>query len=704
MSSKFTVVVAGLAPLARALESSGQFESVIAVATTGELKDVIQSKRLSAGLTDKVFFFSDATPVDTPQSLDFLIQRMTSAAARVIIVATGPSGKDLVAKCPGAGLLEGTLYTNTVLGALHSLGVEVSPVSDAANVEIPVVDAPAQTATPAAAANPFGGAVNSAAPASNPFGTPATPANEIAATPNPFGAQVAPEPASPFGGAQPQPSHNPFGGPVAPEPTTPEPASPFGGGAPAHNPFGTPAAPEPAAPFGGAQPQPAHNPFGAPADSAPPAPEPAAPFGGAPAHNPFGTPAAPEPAAPFGGAPAHNPFGTSAAPEPATPFGGAQPQPAHNPFGTPAAPEPAAPFGGAPAHNPFGTPAAPEPAAPFGGAQPKPAHNPFGQADQPAFGADPTMAPPTGPSFSSTEGRPVRRADAAPVQQVKRRGYVITVTAPKGGTGKSTLSLNLAAYLGLRLQGTGRNVCIIDANVQQADTGKYLNSFTPNVEDVLRNVSAIHPDRINDYLLHKPELNMSALLGPMTPDAANPMYFSGKRYTQILEALRPNYDYIIIDTPVAELYHDLFREFALPQADFIAVAITPNYTTLMNTDAWLRQVCAPKNANGMGVDKNKVGVILNRAEEGVGFTEDEVTRDLGEWRFLGSVPETKEWKRCNNMGELVATKNYHELNEAFSSVLVQATGEEILQTTPANLTTDNGLMSKLFAALKKKKG
>lgn len=271
-----------------------------------------------------------------------------------------------------------------------------------------------------------------------------------------------------------------------------------------------------------------------------------------------------------------------------------------------------------------------------------------------------------------------------------RLGRVITVTAPKGGTGKSTLSLNLAAYLGLRLRGTGRNVCLIDANVQQADTGKYLNVYSPNIENVLKDPTSIHPDRINHYLLHKADLNMSALLGPATPESANPLFFTGRRYKQILDALRPNYDYIVIDTPVAELYHDLFREFALPEADFIIVTISPNTTTLLNTDSWLRQVTASRNADGMGISKDKIGIVLNRAQSDIGLTEDEARRELGEWNWLGSIPETKEWQRCNNHNEIVATKNYDDLNKAFSLVLSHATGEELLRTTSPDLTPQRG--------------
>ena len=128
----------------------------------------------------------------------------------------------------------------------------------------------------------------------------------------------------------------------------------------------------------------------------------------------------------------------------------------------------------------------------------------------------------------------------------------------------------------------------------------------------------------------------------------------------------------------------MFREFALPQADFIAVTITPN---VHDADEHRRVAApghgAPERRRHGRRPRTRSASSSTAPRTTSALTEEEVRRELGEWRFLGSIPETKEWKRCNNLGELVATKNYHELNEAFSVVLVQATGEEMLQTTPA---------------------
>jgi pilus assembly protein CpaE len=262
---------------------------------------------------------------------------------------------------------------------------------------------------------------------------------------------------------------------------------------------------------------------------------------------------------------------------------------------------------------------------------------------------------------------------------VGRRGYVITVAVAKGGVGKSSLSLNLAVFLGMKLRGMGKTVCIIDANVQQGDIGKYLDEFKPNINTIVQNPAWMTRERILEGLLHRPEYGISALLGPAVPDEGNPLNINSMLYNEVLDLLKYHYDYIIIDTPVAEKHHELFSNFALPRADYVVVPVTPSYQTLHNADNWLKSaVTQPRHAGGAGLDPSQVGVVLNREEGGIGCDPEDVQRTMPRWRFLGSIPEHKAWKLANNNNELVALKNYVEINEAFSMILYGATGEAAL--------------------------
>ena len=274
----------------------------------------------------------------------------------------------------------------------------------------------------------------------------------------------------------------------------------------------------------------------------------------------------------------------------------------------------------------------------------------------------------------------------------RRQGWVVAVSSPKGGTGKSGLTLNLAAYCGLRLQAENKKVCIIDTNFQQPDIGKMLGQYYPTIADIVRDKSSIHPDRIENYLVHRSEINVSGLLGPARVDEADPTFINARLYVRILEVLREIYDIIFLDTPVAELYHDIFRGLVLPQADYLIVPVAPSMHTLYDADNWLQAITQPKHAGGDNVNPDRVGVILNQAQEGVGCSEEEVRRELASWRYIGAIPYTKEWIKAGNHREIVATKNYHELNEAFSRILWWATGEEAFRNDPNNQTrSDSGV-------------
>jgi MinD-like ATPase involved in chromosome partitioning or flagellar assembly len=611
---RLTLVVAGAARLAEAMEATGQFEKVHSVTATSGLKDLIAAGMLRGSKDSMVFLFADNLPVDTPGTpMGMLMQTLTTGGYKVIVVGVTPEARDMVATYPRAGLLPVPFSINQAIGAIAGMNVPgLEPVDggfDPIDLDSPV---------------PFAGL---ATPPAQPFAAPS----------------------------------------AAPPPFTQPPAAPSGFSAPPS--FTEP----PAAPSG----------FSAPPSFAEPA---AAPSG-------FSAP-------PSFTEPAAAPSGFSAPPsftEPAAPPSGFN-----------------APVSGFTSSSGGSDWEIPPSTGPVGGAQggfntwPAPTSNPLipAEPEAPRRMAPPSMLP-TGLAEAAGPGAmimPATRQGYTGAQETgvpARRGHVITVTAPKGGTGKSSLTLNLGAYLGHRLRGQGKRVCVIDANFQQADSGKYLNCFTPNIANLVKDPSTRTVDRIEEFLIKKNDLGMHVLLGPAKPSDANPAYINAKLYSQILEVLRELYDYILIDTPVAEKYHDIFAGFALPQADFLIVAINPNYATLLNTDNWLRAVTAPKHVGGDDVDPAKVGVVLNRAKDGIDCSEEDVRTELAAWRFIGAIPETDEWQKCNNNNELVATKNYRDLSEAFARVLYAATGEEVLTESISAPSTKSKGLAGLIKRLRK---
>ncbi len=407
-------------------------------------------------------------------------------------------------------------------------------------------------------------------------------------------------------------------------------------------------------------------------------------------------PSAPQPSAPQHSAPQHS------APQPAPSDSWGTPASPPAPFEQPAAPQPSAPS------DSWGTPAAPP--APFQAAPPNPAAAPASQQNPVGGGGLSARASTTGGLAGRQTGTPFsgglapRNGALAAGNPTARRGKVIAVGAPKGGVGKSSLTLNIAGLLATLVKKSGKTVCVVDANFQNGDTGKYLDRYDPTVKDLLERATSFSPEIVGQYLITHNTYRFSALLAPPTPIDGNPTLISGKVYSRIVDVLREMFDYIIVDTPVAELYHDIFDNFVLPQTDYLIVAAGPNEATLLNISLYLQSICSPKHTGGRGFDENKVGVFLNRAEEDIGCDVDTARNAVAQWQWLGHVPEAKEWKLANNKGQLVIGKNLPHINKRLISMLAIVTQDpDVIEADNAGVTS-SGKKGGLFSKLRQRAG
>lgn len=407
-------------------------------------------------------------------------------------------------------------------------------------------------------------------------------------------------------------------------------------------------------------------------------------------------PAAPAPEM----APAGQAFGPVA---PTAAFGPAAPSPAPAPSGGgfgPAAPS-APVFGdGAPAAPTFG------PAAP---AETPPQASPFGSFTLPTANTSPTQSA-FGPL--TPLGQPGRPSLYVPGQGGGRRSLVVAVAAPKGGVGKTTLTVNLAAYAGLKLLPHGKRVAIIDANSQQADIGKILSTYSPTLNDIARDPAYRTPAQIQKWMAHFPDINVDVVLGPNTVEEANPTWITNDLFNTVANSLRELYDIIFIDCPVAEPHREIFLEFILPQADFLIMPVNPSNVTLQNARSWLGHLGSDPTS-GVAYNKDKVGILLNQAQENVDVDADKVRENLPQWKFLAEIRSSKEWIRASNNNELVAVASYADVNAAFARVMFDITGDEVFGDDVANLPAPSrrrrtksgdpagGLFAKLLGGLRK---
>ena len=613
MTAPLTVIIAGYPALVDALQESGRIRQVLGVDSTSQLQQ-LTSQMPAVPHSELVFAFADTLTVDTDQGLAELIGFLVTNRIKVVLLGTGQVADQLAGHFgDGVGLLRGPFTANLMLGALSGLpGVAMIPAAESGYRQLPPPGMPSTTQTAAPAAQP-------AAPVAEPQAAWAQPADQPPAAQPPAAPQAAWAQPAEAATAAPQPDAPAWTAPAQPDTPAPQ-----------------------AAPAAPAWTQPGEAPT-AQADA--PAPQGDAPAASQP-------PAWTQPAQPVEAAPAApawtQPTQADQAPAPAAQAPAAQAAPSQ-----PVQPVQPAPAGDVP---PWAQPADAATAAPWP-ADPTPA-------------AAPAWAVPGSPS--SLPG------DLAPAAgHGSRRGKMIAIVAPKGGVGKSFFSTNIAAFAALKLQQSGRKVALIDGNYQQADVGKLLNLYSPSLSDVARHDGPLTPTLLEErYLASPATIPMKVLLGPATAAEANPMWINSSLYNRVWEPLSELADYVFVDTPVAEVYHDIFDNFVLPNASFLIVLAAPHKATLINVEEYLRTITGPSHDGGRDFPQERLGIVLNRAEEGVALDTDVIRHELGRWRWLGHIPESPEIRRAANQNELIAHRGFNDIVSGFSSILHQVTGDD----------------------------
>ena len=622
MSNDLHIAVIGAPGLASVLERSGRFYKVWRYQTTGQLREGI--KELSGLNVPKLtFLFADNTPNDiADMSFGDLVGKLTQRSYRVVLVECSGAGRDVVASNPGAGLIPAPITCNLVLGAISDRGAGmIEPVGEAWGFEaFNPNDPSAVDHLPASDADLFGDLLGA------------------------FGSEEL--------GLDPSWESRPATSPVAPETPVVQvaPVAPWEQAA-APSPVSQPAPWEQAA-----APSPVSQ--QAPWEQAATPVAPVAPWEQADAPvapvAPWEQASAPSPVAQVA------PWEQAAAPSPVAQVAPWEQVSAPSPVSKPA------PWEQAAAPSPVAQVAPWEQAA----APVAPVASAWDTAAQ-SWEEAAVVAPPVHDAVGLT-------ALATPSVVGGRKGIVLAVTVAKGGAGKSSLTLNLGVWAALKLRAAGRTVCIVDANWQQADIGKQINQYTPNIATLSKNPGDVSAAGISKYMYRRNDLNTSFLLGPADDRERNPTWITSDLYCKSINALRELYDYIFVDTPVAEPYHELFSNFILQEADYLIVPVNPSWPTLANTESWLDHITLPKHANGEGFNEKRIGVVLNRAEDGVDMSESDVQSELGRWCYLGAVPDSKEWRRAANNNEIIATRNIPEISQAFSRVLFAVLGEDAL--------------------------
>lgn len=201
----------------------------------------------------------------------------------------------------------------------------------------------------------------------------------------------------------------------------------------------------------------------------------------------------------------------------------------------------------------------------------------------------------------------------------------IVITSGKGGVGKTTVAVNLAAQL--TKKGSRVVLCDADLGLNNVDVAAGVERLvTYDLVDVIegrcraKQALVRHPKYPNLYLL-------------TSSHSAPERYVSPQAIKVVLETLSPNFDFILVDCPagIEEGFHR-----AVATADEAIVVTTPQIAALRDADKVL-DVLKSYELNGLSV-------VLNMLRGDLLLTGDCLSpsevQELLKTPVLGVLPET----------------------------------------------------------------
>lgn len=194
------------------------------------------------------------------------------------------------------------------------------------------------------------------------------------------------------------------------------------------------------------------------------------------------------------------------------------------------------------------------------------------------------------------------------------RGKVVSVYSPKGGTGCTTIAVNLA----LALHNDDTRVVIVDSNLQYGDVAVFFNEQGKNtIADLAPLADELDPDIVDGVLLKHAATGISILASPSRPEMADKI--SADQFLKIIEFLRQMYAYVVIDTAT---YLSDVTVAAIDVSDVIVLITTQDIPAIKNARLFLDLL------QNLRIDRNRIAFMMNRFDKRIAITAERVGENL----------------------------------------------------------------------------
>jgi pilus assembly protein CpaE len=196
-----------------------------------------------------------------------------------------------------------------------------------------------------------------------------------------------------------------------------------------------------------------------------------------------------------------------------------------------------------------------------------------------------------------------------------RRGQILTVFSPKGGTGKTVTATNLATSFA---KNEKKRTLLLDLDLQFGDAAIMLGlEPEKTIYDLVVAPGELDTEKLAGYTTRHTS-GLDILAAPLRPEDAE--LVTEVKITRLLEVARESYDVIIVDT--SPFFHGPMLA-TLDRTDELIVLCGLDVPTLKNVKLSLHTL------DLLSFPATKIKFVLNRANSKVGMKKSEVEQALG---------------------------------------------------------------------------
>jgi pilus assembly protein CpaE len=267
-------------------------------------------------------------------------------------------------------------------------------------------------------------------------------------------------------------------------------------------------------------------------------------------------------------------------------------------------------------------------------------------------GADDVVRLPEAPErVRFTLQKVVARRRAAAAASGSIGGSMVCVLGPKGGTGKTVTTSNLASALAAN----EKRVAVIDLDLQFGDLALCMGVRPETtIFDLASSPGSLDAEKLEAYLVPH-ESGARVLVAPTRPDHAAAITVDFLR--DIYSVLRATNDFVVVDTSPGFTPEVIS---AIDASSDICMLSMLDTLSLKNTRLGLETL------DLMGYESERTVLVLNRADSRVGISDDDVERIVGRKPEV-RVPSDVEVTRSVNDGRpIVLSRPKSEAAQSFN--------------------------------------